>query len=370
MLCSGLTRPARCCGSALLPLHSRPVAGAAARSGVPDRPRVSVVLPTIGSYLSLRRVLDGYERQRVSPNSFELVVVADCAEPKLEVVSDAVADRPYPVRLLSGSIPGASSNRNTGWRAARASIVLFTDNDTIPTEQFIAEHLTWHDRFPDEATAVLGLVRWARGLKVTPFMRWLEHAIQFDYHSIHGTEASWAHVYSCNFSVKRSFLERVGGYDEQRLPYGYEDLDWGYRAREHGLRVMFNRRAVVDHSREMTIADWKVRAPRLAVSEWVFCGMHPDVPPWFWRKFSEAAAKPPARGRAARLTPIVPRRTPWLGHRIWQRADLYWRQQIAPPFLSAWDAAAAGTPPALQPAVSALAERTASSGGSSPGGPK
>jgi GT2 family glycosyltransferase len=328
------------------------------------------VLPTIGSYSTLRRVLDGYERQRIPPNTFELVVVADHAEPKLEAVLDAVADRPYPARLLSGSVPGASANRNVGWRAARAPIVLFTDNDTIPTERFVAEHLSWHDRFPDEATVVLGLVRWARGLTVSPFMRWLEYAIQFDYHSIQGTEASWAHVYTSNFSVKRSFLERVGGYDEQRLPYGYEDLDWGYRAREHGLRVAFNRRAVVDHWREMTIEDWKVRAARLAISEWVFSGLHPDVPPWFWGKFSDAVRQPQARGRATRLTRIVPLRTPWLGPRIWGRADLYWRQQIAPHFLSAWDAAVAGSPPALQPAVSALAERTASSGGSSPVGPK
>jgi hypothetical protein len=158
-------------------------------------------------------------------------------------------------------------------------------------------------------------------------------------------------------------LQRVGGYDEERLPYGYEDLDWGYRAREHGLRVLFNRDAVVDHWREMTVDDWKVRAPRLAASEWEFCRLHPEVPPWFWQKFSDAASRPPQRGRAAHLTRIVPRSVPWLGPRIWHLADVYWRQQIAPQFLAAWDAAAAGSPPSLQPSASALAERSARAGG-------
>jgi GT2 family glycosyltransferase len=334
-------------------LHCTPVSG----------PRITVVVPTLGNHSVLRRVLDGYERQIASTENFELLVVADSAEPDPEAVRELVRGRPYPARLLQAALPGASANRNTGWRSARAPIVAFTDNDTIPTPRFVSEHLAWHERFPASEVVVLGLVRWAPGVKVTPFMKWLEHGVQFDYASIPGTEAGWAHVYSSNCSIKRSFLERVGGYDEQRLPYGYEDLDWGYRAREHGLRVVFNRHAVVDHWRTMTVQDWQARAPRLALTEWTFCRLHPDVPPWFQRKFADAAARPSVGRRAATLVRFVPRRTPWIGRLAWERADVHWRQQIAPYFLETWAAAAAGEPPALQPAVSALAER-ASSGGS------
>jgi GT2 family glycosyltransferase len=336
------------------------VAESAASGGA----RLSVVLPTLGNHELLRRVLDGYERQRTPAGSFEVIVVADRAEPQLELVRDALVGRAYPVRLLHGVVEGASGNRNVGWRDARAPIVLFTDNDTIPTRDLVAEHLSWHDRSPDDEVVVLGLVRWARRVGVTPFMRWLEHGIQFDYESIHGTVASWAHVYSSNCSVKRAFLEHVGGFDEQRLPYGYEDLDWGYRARDHGLRVLFNRRAVVDHWRAMTIQDLQVRAPRLAVSEWEFCRLHPDVAPWFWNKFRDAASKPQQGDLGARLTRLIPRGAPWVGPRVWRRADLYWRQQIAPHFLTAWAAAEEGDPPSIQPAASALAERSDSSGGS------
>lgn len=298
-------------------------------------------------------MLDGYDRQDAPPGSFEVLVVADCADPEPHSVNAAIGRRPYPVRRLTGSVPGLSANRNTGWRAARAPVVLFTDNDTVPVPRLVSEHLAWHDRFPDEEVVVVGLVRWARGLKVTPFMKWLDHGIQFDFPSIQGSEASWAHIYGANSSIKRSFLKRVGGYDEERLPYLYEDLDWGYRAREHGVRVMLNRRAVVDHWRPVNVAYYQARAPRLAVAEWRFCQLHPDFPPWFHQKFATAVEAPPQGRTAAWLARFVPPGMPRLGWMVWNRADLYWRQQIAPHFLNVWEELAAGKEPALQPAASA-----------------
>jgi hypothetical protein len=108
----------------------------------------------------------------------------------------------------------------------------------------------------------------------------------------------------------------------------------------------------------MTVADWQARAPRLAVSEWRFCQLHPDVPPWFRNKFADAAAQPPGGRRSAAALRFVPERTPWLGRQLSSRADLYWRQQIAPHFLAAWEAATAGRPPDLKPAAAAFAERS------------
>ena len=324
-------------------------------------PQLTVVLSTFGNYEGLRRVLDGYERQDAPPGSFEVAVVVDLADPDPAAADAAIGTRPYPLLRPRGRRPGLSANRNAGWEAARAPLVLFTDNDTVPVPVLVSEHLAAHAAHPQRETAVVGHVRWARGVEVTPFMRWLDGGIQFDYGSIRAGHAGWAHLYGANSSVKRTLLEAVGGYDEVRLPYGYEDLDWGYRAREHGLRVLYSPDAIVDHWRTMTVAHWQARAPRLARSEWQFCRLHPDVPPHFWRLFSEAAAAPPCRGRAARLAGIVPRRTPWLGRYVWDRASLAWMQAIAPAFLAAWDQAEAdGAVSAATPADAVLAERAGS----------
>ena len=244
-------------------------------------------------------------------------------------------------------------------------MVLFTDNDTIPVRRLVSEHLEWHAAIPARRSPCVGHVRWAREVKVTPFMKLARHGVQFHYGELREARRAGRHFYGANSSIKRSLLERVGGFDEERLPYLYEDVDWGYRAREHGVRVLYNRRAIVDHRRPMSIDVWKARAPQLAATEWQFCQMHPDVEPWFWQKFDDAVARPRARGRGAQAARYVPRWMPWLGPRVWKAADVYWRQQIAPHFLESWEAAVAGSPPSVQPDVETLlAERSASSAGS------
>src|SRR3954454_6399179 len=139
-----------------------------------EHPQLSVVLSTLGNYAVLERVLDGYDRQDAPPGSFEMLVVADLKEPDPAAVDRAIGERSFPVRRLTGDVAGLSANRNTGWQAARAPVVLFTDNDTIPVPRLVAEHIASHEADPEEHVAVVGHVRWAKGIKITPFMKWLD----------------------------------------------------------------------------------------------------------------------------------------------------------------------------------------------------
>jgi GT2 family glycosyltransferase len=305
-------------------------------------PDLSVVVSTLGNYSGLARVLETYERQEARGASFEVIVVSDVAEPDAAAVDAAVGERPYPLRRATGTIPGLSSNRNSGVRAAAASLILFTDNDCLASPQLVSEHLDWHRSHPAEAVAVLGHVRWAREVKVTPFMHWLDHGVQFDYPNIKGTDAGWGRFYGANVSVKKSFVERVGGFDEVRMPYLNDDLDFGYRANEHGLRLLYNRRAEVEHLREISLEYWRQRLGRAAAVERQFTRLHPDVPPHFHRFYTRATELPPARGLGRHLIRYVPRRVPWLGPRVWRSADLYYRQLLAPTFLEAWDSGELG----------------------------
>jgi GT2 family glycosyltransferase len=332
---------------------------------------LSVVVSTFGNYDGLARVLDGYERQDVPEGTFEVLVVVDRAEPDPGAADAATGHRPYPLRRLTGAIPGLSANRNAGWRAAKAPLVLFADNDTIPSPRLVAEHLEWHRRNPEPEIAILGHVRWSPEVNVNSFMHWLDHGMQFDFPNIEGTEAGWGRFYGANVSVKRAFAERVGGFDEQRLPYLYDDLDFAYRAYKLGLRVLYNREAVVDHLREVDLEFWQQRMDRAAMAEREFVDKHPEVEPYFFRMYSHAASLKPAKGRGRHLIRFVPRSTPLIGERVWLSADLYYRQQLARRFLAAWEARRRESAPEEGRAVAPyLLERAAvSSSGSEPGGP-
>ena len=295
------------------------------------------MLSTLGNYEVLRRVLDGYDRQEVEPGAFELIVVVDAADPEPGTVDAVIGERPYAVRRITGHRKGLSANRNAGWREAAAPLVLLTDNDTIPVPALVAEHLEWHRRFPEEEAAIAGHVRWARELRETPFMKWLDRGMQFNFPAVKGIEANYALLYGANSSLKRTFIERVGDWDEIYLPYLYDDLDWSYRAEKHGLRVLYNRDAIVDHLRhDAELGFWKEKMRRLAFTERQFTALHPEFEPWFFNLFTWAAQLPEARGRGRHLAWVVPHEFPWLGERVWDSADLYFKQQLAPHFLEAW----------------------------------
>jgi GT2 family glycosyltransferase len=323
--------------------------------------RLSIVIPTLARAPILERALDRLDRQTGRDPDFEVIVVADANEPDPDAVAATIEGRPYPARLLRADEPGVSAARNRGWRAAAAPLVLFFGDDMLPDRHLVAEHLAWHERHADERVAVLGHVRWARELGVTPFMRWLDHGVQFDYPRIRGIEAGWGRFYAANVSLKRSLIERAGGFDES-YRFGYEELELAYRLNELGMRLVYDRRAIVEHLHPPTVDDWRRRMATVARAERRFVAEHPDVEPYFLDLFRRAESAPRARGRGARLAHLVPRRTPWLGPRVWSSVDASFLQALAPAFLAAWERAEAE---AAQPAV-----RPASSGGSSPGGPK
>lgn len=311
-----------------------------------------MVICTLGSYDTLERVLDGYDRQRIEPDRFEVLLVVDAAEPDPEAVTRAVGSRSFALRRLSGTVRGLSANRNVGWRAARAPVVLFTDNDTVPSPRLVAEHLRSHRSQPAPEAAVLGKVRWSPEVEVTTFMRWLDMGLQFNFANLSAGEVPWGAFVGANSSLKRSFIELVGPFDEERLPYGCEDTDFAYRASKLGLRLFYNPQALVDHLRTMSFEFYEHRIRRVAAAERQLSLIHPELGAWWQRIFSEVSSMPPVRGRGLAVARLVPRRTPYIGPRIWRSVDMAYKQALAPHFLEAWEAAKTRPAKTAQPDLS------------------
>jgi GT2 family glycosyltransferase len=299
--------------------------------------RLSVVIPTLGRPRLLRELLDRLGRQ--DAQDFEVVVAADAAEAEIAGVRDAVQGRPYPARAVLAEEPGVSAARNAGWRAADSALILFLGDDMLPAdERLVGEHLRVRERHTAPGDAVLGHVEWPRRPRPGVLARWLERDVQFGYRGITGEEAGWGRLYAANLSLRRELLERSGGFDEG-FRFGYEELDLAVRLRPEGLRVLYAPAARVEHHHPPTLEAWRARMATVAVAERRFVALHPEIAPYFHDLLAPAAAIPSGRGWNARLAAVVPERLPWLGPRVWRHADLWFRQQLAPAFLEAWDQA-------------------------------
>jgi len=119
---------------------------------------ISVVLPTCGRMDLLDRCLDALSRQTLPGALYEVIVVDD--EPDhntLHLVAGWRArtlDRGLRLVYLPNSNQhGPAAARNLGWRSARAPIVAFTDEETVPTPGWLAQGLA---RFADQVDVVYG----------------------------------------------------------------------------------------------------------------------------------------------------------------------------------------------------------------------
>lgn len=267
-----------------------------------------------------------------------MIVVTDPDEPEPEAVRAAAQNRSFTGLVVERHAEGVSAARNAGWRQARGELILFMGDDILAAPELVAEHLRWHRNRPEPAVGVLGLVRWADALKVTPFMRWLEGGIQFDYEGIRGSDAGWGRLYASNVSLKRSMLERVGGFDESLL-FGYEDVDLGYRMHREGLELLFNPAAEAEHLHPTGIEEWRGRMAKVAVAERQFVRKHPELRPHFYELFDEARSWPEPRGRLARAANLIPDTVPLLGPRIRLSCNAVFLKALAPAFLEAWERA-------------------------------
>lgn len=320
------------------------------RAAVP--PTISVVIPTLGRRASLSRCLARLAAQ--NDRDAELLLVLDAASDRADEVRRALDDHAplREARLLTAERPGASAARNAGWRAATGDVVLFLDDDVLADPGLLDAHRAVHAERDAIGVGVLGAMRWAEDLRVTPFMRWVAHGVQFDFSPLTARqETGWWHLYTCNCSLRREALARVGGLDETGFPFGYEDLDLGRRvdAAVGGLALVYTPAASAEHEHEMTLEQWRHRVPRIAWSERRFVHRYPDCAPAFHDRFTAAETLPRRLALWPRVAPLVPRGLPYVGTRVHDRAEQYYAQALAREFLPAWDAAAPEADPGPPP---------------------
>ena len=202
---------------------------------------ISIVIPTRNRAYELERCLTALQDEPAD----EVVVVDDGSTDD----TPSVLRRFGWVRSVPREHGGRSAAKNSGVAAASGDLILFIDDDVIPTPGLVQRHVAHHQRFPDPSEALLGRVTWSPSVNVTRHMRWLEDGGPlFAYDQIDDpADVSFRHLYTANLSLKKEFLEP---FDEE-LPI-YEDTELGYRLSRRGLRLRYDAEALGHHLREET----------------------------------------------------------------------------------------------------------------------
>lgn len=194
--------------------------------------QVSVIVPTFRRPRLLNRCLSALQNQAFDPAAYEIIVVDDgdseatrrlvqsrstrksAPRPGQSETEKQKADRckarPCLRYLSTGHRRGPAAARNLGWRAARGSIIAFTDDDCIPHPRWLCEGIA-----PLRHNGHVGV----SGRVVVPLP-----AAPTDYeHNIAHMQDSIFLTANCFY--RRAALEEVGGFDERFTRAWREDSD-------------------------------------------------------------------------------------------------------------------------------------------------
>ncbi len=230
---------------------------------------ITVILPTYNRSAILRKVLQGFVCQTKPQALAEILVVDDgSTDDTRSVVADHQSI--LPIRYLYQPNRGPASARNWGIREATTALVLFIDDDIIPSPELLEQHMYVHAHNPEPQVAVQGYVTWSKEVKVTPFMRWYgEKGPLFAFgHIRNGEEVDFRYFYTCNASLKTALLRTHGGFHESFKVAAFEDTELAYRLlRCAGMRLLYNRKAVAYHYQHFTFGQAAQRALRVAAGQ-------------------------------------------------------------------------------------------------------
>lgn len=222
-------------------------------------PELSIIVPTRDRPALLARCLDALLAQ-ATRREYEVVVVNDGAP--LERL--AQLDDPRVV-LLTNAGTGPARARNRGVEEASGTVLLFTDDDTVPARGWLEAAAS----ALDEATDAVGVEGPIDGGDFDPLF---EHSIE--------NERAGAY-YTCNVGYRRDAFLAAGGFDVEFPAPHCEDIDLGRRVSQRGT-IVFNPSMQVVHP-PRPIGFWEqARRGRLIESEWRLHAKHPETHPGRW----------------------------------------------------------------------------------------
>jgi len=242
-------------------------------------PVVSVVIPTYRRELLLRRCLAALLTQENTPGPVEIIVVDDGISPDTRKLVEWLAAQRTPEQPELRYAPqrqdarGPAAARNTGWRLARAPVVAFTDDDTIPAADWLSQGLR---AMKNNAAAAAGHVT----VPLPPVPTdWERNTAGLD----------GAEFVTANCFVRRDVLSAIGGFDERFKRAWREDSDLYFSMLEARQRVVRAVRAVVVHPVRPAPRGVSLRLQRNMFFDALLYKKHP----WLYRQ--KISARPPIR---------------------------------------------------------------------------
>lgn len=271
----------------------------------------SVIIPTYNRLTELKMTLDSLLKQN-SKHPFEVIVADDGSAVNTKGIVDMYIGE-LNIRYCFQEDKGfrAAAARNMGIKLSDGEICIFVDNGIILHSKAIEYHIEAH-LHEKEPCVVLGYVYGFEIkeeeieelkdviLKNNPddAIGILEAKKLFDIREIYYQElgddlsrwpAPFAICWTCNLSVPKDILIKVGMFDEYFTTWGNEDDDLGLSLLENNVKFVLERSASSIHYPHDKVHAWntenyRIEVERVRIKKEYMLKKHPIRPMELWTK--------------------------------------------------------------------------------------
>jgi len=214
-------------------------------------PKVSIIILNWNGKEYIKRCLDSVLKVKYPKDKLEVIVVDNASTDG----SPEIIEREYPnvILIRNSKNLGYAMGNNIGIKKATGEIIILLNNDTYVDERFIMEIVKFMKRpdvgivgslllYPSKVIQSCGckekfLGFWecpGAGLTLEEGKSLCKDGMEVDY------------VSGAALAIKREVIDKIGLLDPYFFAY-MEDVDWCYRARNAGYRIVVAANSIVYH---------------------------------------------------------------------------------------------------------------------------
>lgn len=200
--------------------------------------RIDVIICTHNRAEHLSKLLAALARQTMPVASFGILVMDDGSTDNTEAVCRNLAQSLPNLKYEQGRLnQGVAKTRNLGIASSQAPLLIFTDDDCIPREDWVERMAAALDKNPIVAGAI-----------ETPtdnFWKLCHNIAQFHPFLASKKTRKTCFIAGANMGFHRQTLESLKGFESERRMA--EDMEFILRACRAGFSIAFRSDAVVRH---------------------------------------------------------------------------------------------------------------------------
>jgi GT2 family glycosyltransferase len=212
--------------------------------------RYSIIIPTVGAADNLKHCLTALRDQDLDPSRFEVIVVRDGGPG--ESVSASPGEPKIPAIFLGQGHKGPAAARNLGIKNARGDIILFLDDDSVPTKTWAQAILEAWISYPESA----GIGGYTLSEGTDSFCCRVNSDLFNWYLGRHSFDDHATFLSTCNAGYRKGILDGVGRFDERFKKASGEDRDLSLRILKTGGKLRLDKNILIYHDRDLTFGSF------------------------------------------------------------------------------------------------------------------